>query len=590
MKIFNRILKVGLLIFIASCQPDEIKINTGPLFPGAFSVEGTNNSNGEAVSKPMSENETGIPINSSFTIGFSKAVDPATVVVTLTQDGTPVDLNVNVEGETITVDPTADLQFGTRYTLAVDKSIKAADGGVLLDALSKSFTTETQVPTIYEGQIFYMPFDGDYKESVTGTDATVVGSPGFAGEGIVGDSYAGATDSYLTFPAAGLHSNAISASFWLKVNAVPDRAGVLVIGPPDPNLPATPNNRTAGFRFFRENASGKQRFKLNVGNGTADSWFDGGAAADVDPAVDTWVHFAFTISETEAVVYINGEVVSQGSFSGISWEGCDILSIMSGAPRFTEWGHLSDESYMDELRIFNKALTKDDIEAIISAERYNGQTLYMPFDGNYKDVVSSADATVVGSPGFAGEAVIGSDSYEGAADSYLTFPTSGLQGDEFSAAFWLKVNAMPDRGGVLVMGPPDPNLPATPNNRTAGFRFFRENASGMQRFKLNVGTGTSDTWFDGGAAADVDPTTDEWVHFAFTISQTEAVVYINGQVVSQGPLAGVSWEGCDILSIMSGAPRFTEWGHLSDESFMDELHLFNRALTQGQVQAIMDDR
>lgn len=590
MKIFNRILKVGLLIFIASCQPDEIKINTGPLFPGAFSVEGTNNSNGEAVSKAMSDNETGIPINSSFTIGFSKAVDPATVVVTLSQDGAPVNVNVNVEGETITVDPTADLQFGTRYTLAVDKSIKATDGGVLLDALSKSFTTETQVPTIYEGQIFYMPFDGDYKESVTGTDATVVGSPGFAGEGIVGDSYAGAADSYLTFPAAGLHSNEISASFWLKLDAVPDRAGVLVIGPPDPNLPATPNNRTAGFRFFRENASGKQRFKLNVGNGTADSWFDGGAAADVDPAVDKWVHFAFTISETEAVVYINGQVVSQGSFSGISWEGCDILSIMSGAPRFTEWGHLSDESYMDELRIFNKALTKDDIEAIISAERYNGQTLYMPFDGNYKDVVSSADATVVGSPGFAGEAVMGSDSYEGAADSYLTFPTSGLQGDEFSAAFWLKVNAMPDRGGILVMGPPDPNLPATPNNRTAGFRFFRENASGMQRFKLNVGTGTSDTWFDGGAAADVDPTTNEWVHFAFTISQTEAVVYINGEVVSQGPLAGVSWEGCDILSIMSGAPRFTEWGHLSDQSFMDELHLFNTALTKSQVQAIMDDR
>jgi hypothetical protein len=590
MKIFNRILKVGLLILVASCQPDEIKINTGPLFPGQFSVSGTNNSNGEAVVKAVNENETGVPINSVFTVGFSKAVDPATVAVTLTQDGTPVDVSVNVEGESITVDPTADLQFGTRYTLAVDKSIKAADGGVLLDALSRSFTTESQVPTIYEGQIFYMPFDGDYKESVSGTDATVVGTPGFAGEGIVGDAYAGAADSYLTFPAGGLHSNAISASFWLKVDAVPDRAGVLVIGPPDPNLPATPNNRTAGFRFFREDASGKQRFKLNVGDGTADSWFDGGAAADVDPAGNKWVHFAFTISETEAAVYINGEVVSQGSFSGISWEGCDILSIMSGAPRFTEWGHLSDESYMDELRIFNKALTQEDVKAIMSADRYNGQTLYMPFDGSYKDVVSSADATVVGTPGFAGEAVIGDDSYEGAADSYLTFPAAGLQGDEFSATFWLKVNAAPDRAGVLVMGPPDPNLPATPNNRTAGFRFFREDASGMQRYKLNIGTGTSDSWFDGGAAADVDPTTNEWVHFAFTISQTEAVVYINGEVVSQGPLDGVSWEGCDILSIMSGAPRFMEWGHLSDLSFMDELHLFNRALTQGQVQAIMEDR
>src|SRR5690606_4731586 len=108
--------------------------------------------------------------NSSFTISFSKAVDPETVVVTLTQDGTPVDLAVSVEGESITVDPTEDLQFATRYTLAVDKSIKAADGGVLLDALTRTFTTETQVPTIYEGQIFYMPFDGDYKESVSGTD------------------------------------------------------------------------------------------------------------------------------------------------------------------------------------------------------------------------------------------------------------------------------------------------------------------------------------------------------------------------------------------------------------------------------------
>jgi hypothetical protein len=38
---------------------------------------------------------------------------------------------------------------------------------------------------------------------------------------------------------------------------------------------------------------------------------------------------------------------------------------------------------------------------------------------------------------------------------------------------------------------------------------------------------------------------------------------------------------------MSGAPRFMEWGHLSDQSFMDELRLFNKALTQSQVQAVM---
>ena len=40
----------------------------------------------------------------------------------------------------------------------------------------------------------------------------------------------------------------------------------------------------------------------------------------------------------------------------------------------------------------------------------------------------------VGSPGFAGESYRGINAYAGATDSYLTFPTDGLLGDELSAA------------------------------------------------------------------------------------------------------------------------------------------------------------
>ena len=245
---------------------------------------------------------------------------------------------------------------------------------------------------------------------------------------------------------------------------------------------------------------------------------------------------------------------------------------------------------MDELRLFNKVLTQEDIQAIINAEAgMAGQTLYLPFDGSYTDAVTGTEATVVGTPGFAGTAVEGTDAYEGAAESYLTFPADGLTSETFSASFFLNINEVPDRAGILVMGPPDPNNTETPNNRTSGFRFFRENASGMQRFKLNVGNGTADSWFDGGENADVDPAADEWVHFAFTISDTEAIVYINGEVVSQGTFDGISWEGVDVLSIMSGAPRFMEWGHLSDQSYMDELRLFNRVLTPEEVQALAGD-
>lgn len=593
-KIFSQIIKLTFIILLAGCQPDDVDINTGPVFPGSIMAEGTDINTGDPVSKVIVDDDTGVPIDAVFTIAFTKPVTPDAVsAVSLTQEGTPVEASITMEGESIIIDPTAPLAEDTKYTITIDNSIKALDGGILLSKLTRDFKTQFVVKTIYDGQIFYMPFDDNFTEMETGTTATVVGTPAFAGEAVQGtNAYAGAPASHLTFPGAGLQSDAFSTSFWMKIDAVPDRAGILVMGPPDPNLPDNPNNRTAGFRFFRENANGMQRFKLNIGNGTGDNWFDGGVNAEVDPAEGEWVHFAFTISPTHAVVYMNGEIVSEGDFPGISWEGTDILSIMSGAPRFTEWGHLSDESYMDELRIFDRVLTQADLQAIMLAERSvyapkEGETLYMPFNGNYKDLVSNTAATVVGTPGFAGEGKAG-DSYAGAADSYLTFPAAGLQSDAFTASFWLNINAVPDRAGILVMGPPDPNLPATPNNRTSGFRFFREDVGGMQRFKLNVGDGTADTWIDGGTDADVDPTIDEWVHFAFTISPTEAVVYINGEVAKQGAFTGISWEGVDILSIMSGAPRFTEWGHLSDQSFMDELRLFNIALTQAEIQAIMN--
>jgi hypothetical protein len=304
---------------------------------------------------------------------------------------------------------------------------------------------------------------------------------------------------------------------------------------------------------------------------------------------------AFTISQSQATVYINGEIVSQGDFAGVDWSNCDILSIMSGAPRFKGWNHLSDQSAMDELRMFNRVLPQSEIQGIMATEAggfigdFDGEMFYMPFDGDHKEMFSSANATVVGSPGFAGESAAGSDAYAGAADSYLTFPTNGLTTEEFSATMWYKLNAEPNRAGILVMGPPDTEragYPDVQNLRTHGFRFFREAGGDGQVFKLNVGNGTADGWFDGGATASIPTTSTEWVHLAFTISNSECVVYLDGEVVAQGAFSGVDWTGCDILSIASGAPRFTEWGHFSDGSLIDELRLFDKALTQEEVQAV----
>ncbi|MEE4286461.1 MAG: LamG-like jellyroll fold domain-containing protein, partial [Mariniphaga sp.] len=143
------------------------------------------------------------------------------------------------------------------------------------------------------------------------------------------------------------------------------RAGILSIGPAEPT---GPSDKPSGFGFIREGNATSQKFLLLIGNGTNASWFNPGAPATIDPTVQNgWIHFAISISETEAAFYMNGEQVSQGEFPGIDWTGVGDLSIMSGQPNFSGWDHKAEKGKMDELFLFNKALSQADIQAMMNA-------------------------------------------------------------------------------------------------------------------------------------------------------------------------------------------------------------------------------
>ena len=438
-----------------------------------------------------------------------------------------------------------------------------------------SFTKEPPYTPLFEGELFYMPFDGDYYELVNIVKAKEVGTPGFAGESILGtDSYSGTSDSYLTYPIASLLTPEFSATFWYKVNPSPDRAGILVIGDDE-------TDRNQGFRLFREGNGAEQRIKLNVGIGNADVWNDGDV---IDVATGEWVHVAFTISQTQCTIFLNGiKMRSSAMNTGIDWTGCETLTIGGGGETFSYWDHKSDGSAMDELRLFNKALTAHEIQNMINVthpyEPKYGETFYMPFDGDHTDLISYNKATVVGTTGFSGEGALGSDAFTNTPDSYLTFPIESLFGDEFSTVFWYKVNPSPDRAGILVVGDDT-------DDRNQGFRLFREGDTTSQRIKLNVGTGESDVWNDGGL---IDVTAGEWVQIAVTVSQTKSKIYFNGvEMLSSDLSAGIDWTGCTTLTIGAGGETFSYWNHLSDSSFLDELRMFNKALSQEEIQTIYD--
>lgn len=570
MKIFNKYIALSMLLVMAFACNDGIDDITplkagpdesAPVITFKYPLEGTQ----IMVTNPVT----------SINIRFEVTDDIEIALVKVSLDGTEIaSYNNFIDYRRLVGNILYDQVTNGEHTLTV----------VATDLDGKSTTTSVtfmKVPPYqpkFNGEIFYMPFDGDYMELITQTEATKVGNPGFSTSGKSGQAYAGATDSYLSFSADNLKNSQFSAAFWYKPNASPDRAGLISISP-------TGEDRTKGIRFFREGSASSQRFKLNVGTGAGETWNDGNT---IDVPND-WVHLAFTISETACIIYINGEVALTAATAGvIDWAGCNTISIGSGAPNFAYWDHKSDLSLFDELRIFNKALSQLELQAVMAdggqpqtyVPKYNGEVFYMPFDGNNKELISQTDATTVGTPGFAGQAKKGANAYAGATDSYLTFPTSTLTANAFSAVFWYKPNANPDRAGLISISPPG-------EDRTKGLRFFREGNATSQRFKLNVGTGAAEVWNDGGTVT--TPTTD-WVHLAFTISETACVIYINGEIALSADTPGaIDWTGCSSVTIGSGAPNFAYWDHKSDLSFMDELRFFNKALSQQEIQTIIDD-
>lgn len=453
-------------------------------------------------------------------------------------------------------------------------TVKATDLEGNVTSSTVNFSKEPPYTPKFENEFLYMPFDGDYVDLITLKSADVTGDLSFAGESFLGsNAFTGASDSYITIPFDGSIGSDFTASFWYKVSGEPGRAGILVAGADE--------ERTQGFRLFREGDTEKQRIKLNVGTGDAGVWNDGG---EIDVEAGEWVHIAFTVNATESTFYINGMPMNTGDMGGksIDWTGVEKLTIGSGGETFSYWDHLYDSSMMDELRFFDKSLSQEEVQNLISA---SAETLHLGFNGAYQDEVSNREITEVGNPGFAGESAEGNNAYAGADGSYLTMSSEGLLSKTFSATFWYKVNATPDRAGIIVIGPEDEENPDAQNNRTSGFRLFREGNETEQRIKLNVGTGAADTWNDGGV---IDVAAQEWVYVAFTISEDESKIYLDGELMDTASLPGaIDWTGTDVVSIMSGAPRFTGWGHLADMSFMDNLTFYNKVLTQEDIQSMM---
>jgi len=83
-----------------------------------------------------------------------------------------------------------------------------------------------------------------------------------------------------------------------------------------------------------------------------------------------WIHIAISISGTTSTIYINGVSKMTATLkTPIDWTDCTLMSIASGAPNFIYWSHLSDLSQYDEMHIFKRAITQDEVTALYGVKK-----------------------------------------------------------------------------------------------------------------------------------------------------------------------------------------------------------------------------
>jgi hypothetical protein len=244
----------------------------------------------------------------------------------------------------------------------------------VLDLTDKAATTTVNFSKItappytpLAGEVLYFPLDGFNLELISGTEINFVGAPGYA-EGQVNDCYQGATDSYMTYSSAGLTTGKeFSVAFWYKINAIPDRAGIIAISQPT-DINAT-DVRFYGFRMFREISGADQNVGVNFGDGTAEVWLN--PFVKLAPDAD-WVHIAISIATDTARAYINGVPAPLNpkiATTGMSWTGCDGLTVASGMPNFIYWLHFSDLSLYDEMHFFNRAISAEEVQGFYAVKK-----------------------------------------------------------------------------------------------------------------------------------------------------------------------------------------------------------------------------
>lgn len=222
----------------------------------------------------------------------------------------------------------------------------------------------------------YWPFDGDYADKVSNKAGTPTGTT-FV-NGLKGQAMKGAQKGYMLFDPtdAILKMQSFTLGYWVNSQSTTAAGGIIgLVGLSQSN----------GFwgnieTFFENGGSGNGGiFKAHIQNGTKDAWV---TKEGIINLYNSWNHIALSYDAATSTftLYVNGSKAATSTvtnFGALTWNKPG--KMVFGTVQFQTDPSLTSEatsqswaSYLtgalDEVRLYNAALTDDQINALVKLE------------------------------------------------------------------------------------------------------------------------------------------------------------------------------------------------------------------------------
>ncbi|MGP4039072.1 LamG-like jellyroll fold domain-containing protein [Gracilibacillus sp. D59] len=427
---------------------------------------------------------------------------------------------------------------------------------IALGEITETLTVTVTVPAEEQGGLsaFYDFSDGLSDRSGNQEDATVTGNRihNTGGEitfadGIVGQAAKFDGKSGLKLADGLIASDQYSISLWMKPEEITEFTTTFFGARTENNwISLVPNAQNV----------------TKVWSHNGDDWYD--ATSDSIIPTGEWTHFAFTVNEGEAKVYINGEE----KFSDTNFP--DVFTTVDA--QFSLGVNFWDTPFkglMDEVRVYDGVvLPAEEVQALYQSP--DGLTAHYRFEDNLEDATGNTGAgTITGNSinntggeisyqqGIDGQAAV----FNG--ESGVLLPNGLIASNNYSVSVWLN--------------------PIEITQYTTTFFGSRDQNNWISLVPSGPGAGNtmlwsgSETWYD--ATSESQIPTNQWTHVAFTVDNGEITVYVNGEEAFTGT------DFPDIFTTTDGVFGLgVNYWDTPYNGLMDDLQIYgNKVLTASEV-------